>query len=388
MAFLQSFPNFNLYSMPLIILVGQGYLFALILFLRFSQKRKTSDFLLATLLVITGIRCTAYMIGFMGWYDDYPNTKINYFLIDFSLILGPLIYYYVKSITTPKFAFSRRDVLHAIPWVVFLSYRTFIYVYDSNQPGFDEVQNGVLHSTLAFEFGYVFYVIGIISRLIYFYLAIKTYYLFRKKIGQFFSNTYKVELSWLRNFLLTYSFLFLLRLGFNTVNEYIISLSWTQNWWWYFVASLVLVYLGMMGIFSDVGKLSTLEFVDTKEIENPEEDKELISCKEKIQDLMEGEKLFLNPDLTLSELSKLSSIPSNQLSRVINTGFGKNFNDFINEFRIEEVKQVLKDPGFSHLSILGIALDCGFNSKATFNRVFKKLTGYSPSEFQALEKNN
>lgn len=385
MAFLQSFPSFNLFSMPLIILVGQGYLFALILIGRFIRDRKTSDALLSLLLIITGLRCTAYMIGFMGWYDDYPTTKVNYFLVDFSLVLGPLIYFYVKSITIPQFKFLKKDIWHFVPWVLFLVFRITIYLYDVQQPGFDEVQNGVLDSAISVELGFFIYITGLISRLIYFYFAIQVYFQFRKKISQFFSNTYKVELNWLRNFLVTYSFLFILKVIFVVVNDYVVQLSWKQNWWWYFVASLVLVYLGMMGIFSDVGKLSELKPVDEKDPETQNKGEDLEPFKKEVLSYMMSEKAYLNADLTLNDLAKELSIPTNVLSRVINSGFGKNFNDFINEFRIEEVKKSLKDDSLKHLSLLGIAFDCGFNSKATFNRVFKKVTGYSPSQYQIEE---
>jgi len=73
------------------------------------------------------------------------------------------------------------------------------------------------------------------------------------------------------------------------------------------------------------------------------------------------------------------------LSYAINKGFEKNFNDFINEFRIAEVKEKLQKGDAENLTLLGIAFDCGFNSKATFNRAFKKFTGVSPKEFQASE---
>lgn len=385
MAFLQSFPSFNLFSMPLIILVGQGYLFALVLIGRFIRDRKTSDALLSLLLIITGLRCTAYMIGFMGWYDDYPTTKVNYFLVDFSLVLGPLIYFYVKSITIPQFKFLKKDIWHFIPWVLFLVFRITVYLYDVQQPGFNEVQNGVLDSAISVELGFFIYITGLISRLIYFYFAIQVYFQFRRKISQFFSNTYKVELNWLRNFLVTYSFLFILKVIFVVINDYIIQLSWKQNWWWYFVASLVLVYLGMMGIFSDVGKLSELKPVDEKNPEPQNKGEDLEPLKKEVLNYMMSEKAYLNADLTLNDLAKELSIPTNALSRVINSGFGKNFNDFINEFRIEEVKKSLKDDSLKHLSLLGIAFDCGFNSKATFNRVFKKVTGHSPSQYQIEE---
>ena len=69
------------------------------------------------------------------------------------------------------------------------------------------------------------------------------------------------------------------------------------------------------------------------------------------------------------------------LSQVINVGARRNFNDFVNEYRVDEFKRQVRNPANAHLSFLGLALDCGFNSKATFNRAFKKFTGLSPKEF-------
>lgn len=367
--------------MPLIILVGQGYLFALILLYRFYRARKTSDLLLAVFLIITGLRCTAYMIGFMSWYDTFPNTKINYFLPDFSLILGPLMFFYVKSLTVQTFAFKKRDIWHAIPWLLYVALQAIIYIYDAQQPNFDEVQNGVLYSAINFRIGPYMLVLGIISRGIYFFYAARIFIEFRTKILEFFSNTYKVELNWLRNFLIGYLTLFILRITFVTLN-YLIDISWTQNWWWYLIASMLLVYLGLMGLFADLGKLSELKFIektDSEEAGKSEIDQNELA---RLKTLMAEEKLYLQPDLTLAELAKNLSIPVNHLSKLINQGMGKNFNDFVNEFRIEEVKRAFNDPSNAQYSILGIAFNCGFNSKATFNRVFKKLTGASPSEYK------
>lgn len=101
---------------------------------------------------------------------------------------------------------------------------------------------------------------------------------------------------------------------------------------------------------------------------------------------MSNEKPYLNPDITLPELAKIIDIPSYQLSRVINEKFECNFFDFINGYRVTEVKRKLNDPNFSHLSILGIAFDCGFNSKSAFNRIFKKITGLTPSEYKKINQ--
>jgi len=103
---------------------------------------------------------------------------------------------------------------------------------------------------------------------------------------------------------------------------------------------------------------------------------------------MENEKPFLNPDLNLTELSKMLKIPAPTLSDTINSGFEKNFNDFINSYRVQAVKNMLQEGKQEQLSLLGIAYECGFNSKATFNRVFKKLTDTSPSQYLASQNNS
>lgn len=96
---------------------------------------------------------------------------------------------------------------------------------------------------------------------------------------------------------------------------------------------------------------------------------------------MQQEKPYLESELTLSDLARQLHITSSLLSQIINVGFNKNFNDFVNAYRIEAFKIRLQKSDYQHLTLLGIALECGFNSKATFNRAFKKHTGQSPSEY-------
>lgn len=96
---------------------------------------------------------------------------------------------------------------------------------------------------------------------------------------------------------------------------------------------------------------------------------------------MESERPYLNPELNLADLAEMASMSRAQLSEAINAGFGKNFNDFVNQYRIDAFKTMLSQNRQSQLSLLGIAFECGFNSKATFNRVFKKMTDLSPSDY-------
>jgi AraC-like DNA-binding protein len=110
-------------------------------------------------------------------------------------------------------------------------------------------------------------------------------------------------------------------------------------------------------------------------------DADLALWKRKVLAYFEKEKSYLNPELTLSELAIKLNTNTSVLSAVINTGFGKNFNDFVNEYRVEEFKRKAAAPDSKHLTLLAIAFDCGFNSKATFNRAFKKVTDLSPKAF-------
>jgi AraC-like DNA-binding protein len=104
--------------------------------------------------------------------------------------------------------------------------------------------------------------------------------------------------------------------------------------------------------------------------------------KQKLENLMSTEKPFLNPTLGLPDLAAGLKVTSHELSYLVNEGFGENFYQFVNRYRVEEAKRLLHSKGHQHLNMLGIAYESGFNSKTTFNTTFKKLTGLSPSEYQ------
>lgn len=388
------FPNFNLYSTPLLVLVSQGLLFGLLLFNRFYIKNRVSDFFLALLVIITCYHRTTYTIGFMDWYDTYRNTKINYWLISLSLTIGPLIYFYVRSVTTSNFKFSKKDWLHFFPALLYVLYRVFIFIYDTNQNGFDTKQNGILMESWAMgPVGSFSEAFNAIQQILYLAFSLQLYFTYRKKIKDYFSNTYKLELNWIRNFLYIYSFLFLYGILQQFVILSIVELSWIQKWWYQFFSALAVIYIGIKGYFTDTTSLEGLDFQllgTLKKGQTPKEstifhskpeNTELKNQKERLSRFMKAERPYLNPDLNLKEMAQELRMSRGQLSEVINIGFGKNFNDFINTYRIDLVKEMLKAGKHKKLSLLGIAYECGFNSKATFNRVFKKFTNNSPTEF-------
>ena len=394
------FPVFSIYSTPLLVLLLQGWFLAFLMTRRYVQHRKIADLFLAVILLLTGYQCVCYTVGFMGWYDTFRNTKINYFLWNGQLALGPLIYFYVRSLTQPYFTLRRVHLWHFLPYSVYVLTSLVVYGYDVFQPGFDEVQNGVLFASY-FEpyFLNVIHKLERISTTLYLAFTVQAFLRYRQQMLQFFSNTLKVELNWIRNFLLAYVALYGIDFLFGVLSDFM-DLWYTDRWWANFATALALVYVGAKGYFSDVSKLYALRpdtplAVDREEEElapvlqqqvpavTASRDGEMQAWKQELIDFMEQERPYLNPELNLSQLSEQMKVSSHHLSEVINSGFHKNFNDFINGYRVEAMKSALKQDTVKKLSLLGIAFECGFNSKATFNRVFKKLTGQSPTEYMA-----
>ena len=111
--------------------------------------------------------------------------------------------------------------------------------------------------------------------------------------------------------------------------------------------------------------------------------KENLELKNKLQQIMESQKVYLEPSLTLSELALKLKTNTSVLSATINSFFGKNFNDYINEYRVEEFKRQINLSENKNYTILVVAFDCGFNSKATYNRAFKKITGQAPKDLKS-----
>lgn len=116
---------------------------------------------------------------------------------------------------------------------------------------------------------------------------------------------------------------------------------------------------------------------------NEEGNKETI---ESLRKIMHDEKLYLEQELSLGEIANKLGVHAYLLTKLLNEQLGKNFFEFVNEYRVDEFKRLAVNPSNNHISILGLALDAGFNSKATFNRFFKNSTGLTPSEFRAGNK--
>jgi AraC-like DNA-binding protein len=114
---------------------------------------------------------------------------------------------------------------------------------------------------------------------------------------------------------------------------------------------------------------------------------EAVELQRKLERAMETEKLYLDPDLDLSSLAGRVGAARNQLSYVINQNLGRNFYDYVNDYRVREVLRLMEDDSRANDKMITLAFDAGFNSKPTFNAVFKRITGRTPSDYRQKSKN-
>ena len=109
---------------------------------------------------------------------------------------------------------------------------------------------------------------------------------------------------------------------------------------------------------------------------------------EALKKVMQSSKPYLNPELTLQDLADSIDIPKHQLTNLFNVHMGLNFFEFVNGYRIDEAKERLLDPQYENFTIIAIAFDCGFNSKSTFNTLFREKTGLTPRQFRNQSSND
>lgn len=383
------FPQFNIHSTPLLILVIQGLIFAALLFWRYFREKKVSDLLMALILLVMVYHRTAYTIGFMGWYDTFKNTKVNYYIFSLGLVAGPLMYLYIRTVLVAPFKFRKVDWWHFLPVGLFIVYRLAILFHDAGQPDWNVGYEGDWERNFhQIYVSPIMHQIQFSSVLLYLAFSIQLFFQYRQKIRQFFSNTYKLELSWIQIFLTVYCFLFIYGEITDLIDALIVELSYAHKWWIHLFSAIAVVYFGVKAYFTDLTTLHQLTF-DVGEVVSaplPESTRDYSRQKEKLTRFMEEEKAYLQPDFTLKQLAEGINSSIHDTSEIINSGFNVNFNEFVNHYRVAEVKSRLLNPDNDHLSILAIAFDSGFNSKASFNRIFKQLTGQSPSQFKTDQR--
>lgn len=370
--------DFNLYSTPLLFGFVQAWIYAGLFFARAYRSGRLSDWLFGALLIAMSFEIWEYMLGFAG--IEILWTQMEFFPRNFGFLLPQLAFFYLKTQFNSNFRFQWTDLQHLLPFLIYAAYHIGVY-----SGGVDFVEYWKQHIHLKWGIEIVEFFAQTLLEILYFWWAYRLYKAYVVWSPNQFSNIDSFSFRWYRNFIAA----FLLSSVFGwlmTVVDVQLELDFWHDWWDELFNAGLIYYLSITGYAQLQPR--DLVFKETTSWPQPVVDKplkileqEVAGWKRKIETIMNEEQLYLLPELTLSDLARRLGTNASIASAVINKVFGKNFNDFVNGYRVEAVKKMLLNNEAAHLSLLGIAMDCGFHSKSTFNRAFKKATGMTPSEY-------
>jgi len=365
-----------------IILLGivQGLVVSNLLF--FSREKRLSSRVLSVLILLMSLASLNLYGEYMNWFgSDLLRLVVCIVPLVIAMAFGPLIYLYVRSSLDPAFTLTKKHRLHFYPVIIDLvpSLMTIFYIaaviFKWIRPNPAPV--GLFIDT--------YNIYADIPRWISIscYVWVSARYLSSLTMEGMANTGQKSEFRWLRQFIrvfIIFQCIWLVYLVPYIIPRYNQPLLDAVGWYPVFIPLAILIYwLGLKGyIFSQQrggpGKKPPASPTPTEAI--------IQSTMELLRQAMEADKLYLQPNLTAPLLAEKINIPQKTISAVLNQHMHKSFNEFVNEYRIAAFKEKVGEPGLDHLTIAGIALECGFHSQATFQRTFRELTGMSPSEYR------
>jgi len=357
-----------------------GTFFALFMgTLLFSKKNKTlADKILATWLCIIGIHLLAYHLHHLGYWEKYPHLFGTTAL--FPLLHAPMLFLYTSYSLNGRAKFRTKDILHFSPALLSYIYLFRVFFFYSAEEKIlldnNEMEESWFEPTVLS--------VLVISVIVYTVLSLYLLKKYHNKLSVNFSYNEHINLKWLQywvtGFALVFSLLVLVvvsrdAMGFN--------FGFNIDLLLYSSVILLILSLGYFGITHQGIFTEALPVVNEKQVEKYQKSTLKASKAETINKqllkIMQTEKPYLNPKLTLTELAKLVDTTPNNLSQVINRFQEVNFFDFVNHYRVEAFKQLATEK--PNYSILALAYESGFNSKSSFNSLFKKFTGETPSGY-------
>ncbi len=367
-----------------IILLGaiQGFIVSSLLF--FSKKNRQPNRILAALILLISLAC----FNLYGNYQNWFNSDLLRFIIDLVPLviimpLGPLIYFYVQSILDPGFKITKKKRQHFYPVLIDLvpSLTVIVFIIGlitklvKNNPGpwgiFIDDYN--VYADIPRWMSVTFYV----------WLSAKYLSAYKLKNNADL-NGHAGHFKWLQQFIrvfMVFQVIWLAYLVPYVIPKYTDMMLNTFDWYPIYIPLAILIYwLGIKGYIISQQQVVVDKKVNANNaILSPELVKQVIASLTKA---MQEDKIYLNPNLNLAVMAETTGFAQKTVSAVINQHLQKSFNEFVNSYRINEFKEKILLPEMNNLTIAGIALECGFNSQATFQRTFKELTGQSPSEFR------
>lgn len=332
---------------------------------------------------------TYFMEGYidLAKYFLSESTTDKLLFIPFitnSFLFAPFLYLYAKNLMSP--ISFKKEIPHLIPGLIEFLLFSVLFCLSV------ETKKWLNSSEDTANYWFFYRIISFIYSIYYLFKTIKFIDQCQMEIENYYSTLEGKLLTWLRS-----TTLFLGTIGVVWLILFIIvnmSSPESMNLIGFFsnfvIDGINLLFIGYVTVMG-LKQSSLIEFsqmkLEEKQIDrlstiNYTEKEENNQFYDQVLEYMETKEPFTNPTLTLGSLSSELNIQPRRLSEVIKKQTAYNFNQFINKFRVDKAKELLNSPQYAHYSILGIAEEAGFNSKATFNTTFKQFTQMTPSQFK------
>lgn len=366
------------YEIFLIILLSagaiQGFIYGFIL-LQKKSKTKSANRFLATILLFFCYRLLveiSKLFG-VGFYDFWYHI-----FIEFNWIYGALIYFFVKAAVTHQFKMNyKKDWIHFLPVILEFVWSNFIKSQNFYWDGTRESLSWLGY------YGYIIWMhyptMYVISALLIIYYTIQSSKLLKEKIN--LNLVYIDGVKWIKKvlFVLKYYAAFLIIVVLIDLFFFDYAFRKFYNYPLFVGLAIVTYWLGLEGF-----NRRNVKVIKSQNIIPEKEKLQLEQIAVALKTAMVQDKMYKNPDLTLTILSKKINVKSYQTTKCLNIIFGEKFNDFVNGYRIKALKELLKNTENEKFTLLSLAFEVGFNSKSSFNRAVKKITGKPPKDLKSI----
>lgn len=363
--------DLSIYHFLILLVILQGFFLAAI-FLLNKKFRQKSNQVLGAALIAMAFLAIGHLLDDLNLGLSYPF--ITYLPIRYTIVLPIALFYIVTFLLNPKYQLKQRDYWFIFPLLLQLGLNFLLFVGYLIKPTLVE------DSAIYFWYIQLREILSIIYSLVVIFLVLKQLRNYQTQLKLQQTSLTSVSLKWIQNSILALFVLCALwiigQLEFFFYGDHV--LSFHPTW---ILMGLLVFWLGYFIIL----RRDIFEVPSSKETNKTTLSDKTTEHFKRVLHLIESEKLYRNPALSMDILAEKSQLSNGYLSQIINQKEGKNFYDFINTYRVAEVKIHLKDSKFDHYSILGIGLEAGFQSKSTFNAVFKKMTGMTPTQYKKVQ---
>lgn len=344
------------------------------IFLLANYRSRKANFFLT--LIILSLSLYAFKNQLYGVSHSLTDNKIFLFLpISFILALGPSLYFYTRSALHKNFKFGKTDYLHFFPVLAGFSFYLYLFLSSSATK---ELYLVTPYDTV---FSHLEQIIAILFTLHYAYFSFRILRLSDKVSVE--NGKGNDHLQWHKKLSMALLFLVIFWAMIILVNLNFYQMGVTEITYYplWMAISLFIYWMAYQIIFNPKYFFNSQGILATQN-GNRLSEEFIAKYKAGLLDLMQDERPYLDPNLNLNKLAEMLGLNPKNLSVVLNIGLGMNFYDFINEYRIEEVKEQLLNPKNNILTNVAVAYDSGFNSKSTFNALFKRYVKMTPKDYK------